>query len=63
MIKKIEDLEDKRDQANSQLKQDEEMENEENLRANTSIAETQQDVTPAEQAMIDELLEIQSLQV
>ena len=61
MIKKIEDLEDKRDQANSQLKQDEEMENEENLRANTSIAETQQDVTPAEQAMIDELLEIQSL--
>ena len=63
MIKKIEYLEDKRDQANSQLKQDEEMENEENLRANTSIAETQQDVTPAEQAMIDELLEIQSLQV
>jgi hypothetical protein len=30
MIKKIEDLEDKRDQANSQLKQDEEMVFEEN---------------------------------
>ena len=55
MVKRIEELEEKRDFQNSQMKQDVEMTNEETSKA---AKEDEKVITEAEQALIDELLQI-----
>ena len=59
LVKKIEELEEKIDLQNSKMKQDVEMTDE---KASKAIKEDEKVITEAEQALIDELLQIQTIQ-